>query len=353
MGGRWSIAFQRCDTAAIVGRPELNILGRHAEEQAVGRALIVQCVMVVRGVSFEESSAYPWDPMIKIDVSNAIPRKFGTYLLGVIPGLLFELSLAFGDPHLAQLMIDRAKQIYPFQPYALFILFVVSCLVVGEAFFLASRFADLLIGSVYGFERSFIRATFGSDWLYSAFGRLQGFPPKRNTFIRSLSRVVTWGRKKRFPIEVKPVLDCQRSAATQLLIRRYGINPGKGSRQWINLEWQVWLSIVGKQPSGFLEALLAMRTFLACGLAELSALYISSALRNRYFVAIALVFIASGCVQSLGFAKLRYDPMRYSLNRLASVLAELAETNTAAKKEENVPAKPPSLTIDADAKGED
>jgi hypothetical protein len=74
--------------------------------------------------------------MIKIDVSNAIPKRLGTYLLGIIPGLLFELSLAFGDPHLAHAMIDRAKQIYPFQPYALLLLFVASCLVVGQTFFL-------------------------------------------------------------------------------------------------------------------------------------------------------------------------------------------------------------------------
>jgi hypothetical protein len=76
--------------------------------------------------------------MIKIDVSNVIPKRLGTYLLGIIPGLLFELSIAFGDPHLARQMIDRAKQIYPFQPYGLLILFVASCLVVGQTFFALS-----------------------------------------------------------------------------------------------------------------------------------------------------------------------------------------------------------------------
>src|SRR5579872_5182960 len=126
--------------------------------------------------------------MVKIDVSNAIPKRLGTYLAGIIPGLVFELSLAFGDPHLANLTIDRAKQVYPFQPYALLILFVASSLVVGQTFFLLAWFADLLIGSVYGFKWYFIRATFGSNWLYLAVGRLRGLPPKRNIFVRSLSR---------------------------------------------------------------------------------------------------------------------------------------------------------------------
>jgi len=287
--------------------------------------------------------------MIKIDVSNAIPKRLGVYLLGIIPGLLFELSIAFGDPHLAKLMIDRAGQIYPFKPYALLILFVGSCLVVGQTFFLLSWFVDLLINFAYGFTRYLIRATFGSDWLYRVFGKLQGIPPKRNIVVKSLSRMVMWGRKKRFPFEIRPVLKCQRLAATQLLVRRFGIDPSKGPWDWVDLEWQVWLSVLGKQPPVFREAFLTMRTFLGCGLAEISALYISPALRNRYFVAISVVFIISGCFQSLDFAKRRHEPMRSSLARLVSVLVELAETNTATKKkEENGPDKGSHLAINAE-----
>jgi hypothetical protein len=37
--------------------------------------------------------------MIKIDATNVIPKRLGTYLLGVIPGLVFELSVAFGEPN--------------------------------------------------------------------------------------------------------------------------------------------------------------------------------------------------------------------------------------------------------------
>jgi len=38
--------------------------------------------------------------MIKIDVSNVIPKRLGTYLLGIIPGCVFELSIPYADPHL-------------------------------------------------------------------------------------------------------------------------------------------------------------------------------------------------------------------------------------------------------------
>jgi hypothetical protein len=65
---------------------------------------------------------------------------------------------------------------------------------------------------------------------------------------------------------------------------------------------------------------------------------------------LAVVFIASGCAQSLSLAKLMHDPMRGSLTRLRAVLVELAETNTAAKPEERGQDKPSNLTINADAK---
>jgi hypothetical protein len=34
-----------------------------------------------------------------------------------------------------------------------------------------------------------------------------------------------WARQKKVPFEIRPVLKCQRMAATQLLKRKYGITP--------------------------------------------------------------------------------------------------------------------------------
>ncbi len=76
--------------------------------------------------------------MIKLNIPNPIPRRLAIYLLGIIPGTLFHLSVAFGDPALAHRMIKRTKQVYPFEPYALFVLFLFSCLVIGQTFFFLS-----------------------------------------------------------------------------------------------------------------------------------------------------------------------------------------------------------------------
>ncbi len=232
--------------------------------------------------------------MIKIDASNVIPKRLGTYLLGSIPGLVFELSVAYADPLLAHQMIERARQVYLFQGYALLVLFLVSCLIVGQTFFLLAWFFDWFIDFLYRVQRySLLHLTLGSDWLYKAVGRLQGIPPKRN--VRHLWRIVMWARMKKVPFETRPVLKCQRMAATRLLKRKYGVTPSKGQWDWVDQEWQAWLAVLGKAPTGFREAFLTMRTFLGTGFAELVAMYVEPALRNWYFGTMTGTLLLAGC----------------------------------------------------------
>lgn len=266
--------------------------------------------------------------MIKIDISNAIPKGIGVFLLAIIPGFLFEVSIAFGDPTRAHQFVDRAKQIYDLPSYVLFVLFIAVAFFIGHIFWALAWFADLFIAFLYRLKLSFIPATLGSEWLYRAFARLQGFPPKQNLFVRSLSRMVMWGRGKKFPFNIRPVLHCQRVAAKQLLMRRYGLSPSKGPGPLVDLEWQAWLSVMPKPSKRYQTALLSARTFLGCALAAIAASYITPALRNRRFLVATAVLIISGAYQSWSFARLTYEPMRSNLSRLAWILAELAEIKT-------------------------
>jgi hypothetical protein len=287
--------------------------------------------------------------MIKIDASSVIPKRLGTYLLGLVPGVVFELTAAFGNPPLAHEMIERVKQVYPFQPYTLLLLFLVSCLVVGQTFFLLAWFADWLLDFLYGALRRLVfRLTLGSDWLYRAAARLQGMPPKRN--IRHLWRIIMWARQKRFPFELRPVLKCQRMAATQLLERKYGVTPSKGQWEWVDQEWQAWLAVLGKAPVGFRESRLTLRTFLGCGFAELAVLNIAPALRNRYFAAMSAALLLGGTLQSLSLAKRRWEPMWAGFTRLLLLMEELAETGAASPEKKKHPSTELSLAVGIDKK---
>jgi hypothetical protein len=159
-----------------------------------------------------------------------------------------------------------------------------------------------------------------------------------------------WGRKKRFPFEIRPILKCQRLTAKELLARRYGIRPSEGPSEWVDLEWQVWLSVLWKPLPVSRQAVLTVRTLLGCGLAAFSALYISPVLRNRYFIVFAVTFVASGCFQLVEVSRWRYEPMRNSLSRLASMLTELAEVNAATRKDHDGSEGGASLTLSADTK---
>ena len=119
--------------------------------------------------------------MIKIDVSRAIPPRLGTYLLGIIPGMFFEVSVAIGDPHLAASVVSRVREIYPFGPYALIVLFLASCLLAGRVF-RRCWISDLLIAphlrcgdTQYGGRLGLMA--------FRRFAKLRGIPPEQNTFI--------------------------------------------------------------------------------------------------------------------------------------------------------------------------
>jgi hypothetical protein len=157
-----------------------------------------------------------------------------------------------------------------------------------------------------------------------------------------------WARKKKIPFEIRPVLKCQRMAATELLKWKYRVTPSKGQWEWVDQEWQAWLAVLGKAPVGFRETFLTMRVFLGCGLAELAAMYIVLGLRNRYFVVMTGVLLAAGCFQSLSLARRRDEPIRSSLTRLLLVMEELAETSTASSKKEKSASSSPGVTISDD-----
>ena len=283
--------------------------------------------------------------MIKIDVSRAIPPRLGTYLLGIIPGMFFEVSVAIGDPHLAASVVSRVREIYPFGPYALIVLFLASCLLVGQGFFIAAWISDLLITSAFALWRYAIRSTFGSQWLYRRFAKLQGIPPKQNTFIHLLSRVIFWAREREFSIEARPVLKCLHVAVRRLLKVRYGIDRKYGG-QLDDGEWGVWYSVLGKPLKVFQETLMVSRTFLGCGLAGFTALYALPVLRRRYFLALCVIFAFAGCFASVDLARWRFDPVRRSMARLRSVLLELSEASPTTEKTNSDSEKGLSAAID-------
>jgi hypothetical protein len=284
--------------------------------------------------------------MLKIDISKAISPRFGTYLLGIIPGLFFESSIALGQPHLLSWLISRVREIYPFGPYTLLAISLASALFIGQGFFLLAWIVDLLIVAAVVLWRYAIKITLGSGWLYHRFGKLQGTPPKQNVFIRALGRAVFWGRQRTFSFEARPILNCLYIATKQLLKTQYGIDRPFGHYSHDASELQIWSSVLGKPLKDFGEASMVARTFLGSGLAGLTALYALPSLRVWYFLALSLVFTFAGLFTSVNLAWWRFSPVQSSLARLRSVLLELSEQKNTTEKTAKA-GEEPSATLSA------
>lgn len=244
--------------------------------------------------------------MIKIDLSKAVHPRFALYLLGLIPGLFFQLSISVGNPHFVVSVMDRLREIYPFGPYALLTLFIASSLFVGSGFFLAAWIVQRLVFLGVGLWRFVIRATFGSQWLYRRFSKLQGNPPKQTVFIRLLSKLIFWARLREFPASARPVLECLHIATKQLLNKGYGIELTGHTQNGDN--WSVWYSVLGYPVKWVQEGILTSRTCLGCGLAGFTALYASPALRERYFIALCSAFALPSLLVSFDLAFWNFDP---------------------------------------------
>ena len=133
---------------------------------------------------------------------------------------------------------------------------------------------------------------------------------------------------------VRPVLICQRTAALQLLRRKYSVSPRRDPSPSVDQEWQAWVAVLGKAPPGLRESFFVMRVTLACGLAELTALYLCPNLLNRFFGTMCSTLLLAGAIQTISFARHRNEPIRQALTRLASIVQELAELSPPAVAKE-------------------
>jgi hypothetical protein len=162
-------------------------------------------------------------------------------------------------------------------------------------------------------------------------------------------RIIMWARQKRFAFQIRPVLRCQHMAARQILIRKYGVTPMNGTLGGDEAEqWQAWLTVLGKTPVGLREAFLVTRTFLSCGLAEITALFLEPTLRNSYFIAISGVLLTAGFFQSVSLIRRQREPLRQSLTHLRFLMEELAEMSPASTKEEKGARTGSGVTVSAD-----
>lgn len=274
--------------------------------------------------------------MIKLDFGKAIPPQLAVYLLGIIPGAFFEVSVAIGNPALAASVVSKLQNVYPIGHYSVLFLFLASSLFIGEAFLILAWFVDMLVAVAFTSWHYLIKFTLGSQWLYKRFCKWQGLPSANTKWsIRMAGRVIMWARipESNSP-QVQATSECVRIATKQLLMKRYGINLDDRRNWGLNSDWNPWYSALGKPLKAVKEASRNSRVFMGCTFAGLAAVRFAPALRGASFATLLTVFAVAGVYISIDLARWRSDTGRFAMERLVSILLELAAVTAQEKQEE-------------------
>ena len=279
------------------------------------------------------------EKMISLDLSKTPSVRLFVYLLALFPGLFFLLSVALGDPELARTAIKEIEGIHPTPSYVLLVLLLGCGLAIGEAFVLVAWIVQMVLANLYRASRAACRTVFrkslGGPKVYSWFGNFQGMPPKQTRLVRFVGKMIFLARatgKSPSQDEIS-VRFCLSAATEKLLEKRYGIDPHRATGP-TGREWAVWNDALGKPIKNVRETLNASRIVLACGLAGFLALAMVEALRQRYYIAMCLVFAFSGLWNAGYYFFLFRNPAARDFLRLQSVLLELQDVS------ETSPAEP-------------
>lgn len=277
--------------------------------------------------------------MISIDLSKAPSLRILLYLLALLPGVFFLSSVAFAAPQLAKVAIENIKGVYPFAPYALFLIFLGMGFVVGQAFIVLSWLTETILFALYRLPRASFRNVFGGNALYRWFGKHQGMPPRRDFATRAIGKLIFLARGTQVDSsDAQAMRWCLMAATEKLLERRYGIGKQRASGG-NGGEWYIWASNLGKPQKFLVESRNAGRVMLACGLAGFMALFLAPRLVERYYISLCSLFAFSGLWTAGWFFFAQRNPVRRDALQLRSVLLELQDCSPSRPKTDTTQAE--------------
>lgn len=264
--------------------------------------------------------------MISVDLRRAIPHKAFVYLVALIPGVFFGVSVLFANPGLARQLIAKTQEALSPDRYLLLVVFLFLASVVGNAllvfasliqFALRRGYASLVVPT-----RDFLRREL---WLPVL---------RRLTHVRS--GVPTWIQRQlmhslrpyidRLQIQVNRVLVGEPLAATvwldvltkQLLLKRCGLSGDKLPAA----SFDPLFAAFAKPTPRDLRGDLIMMATEATGWGGMVARTFAPALHARWYTTFAAFLIFAGLVHDFYVAKRLSDPEVAGILYLRDILSE-------------------------------
>jgi hypothetical protein len=247
--------------------------------------------------------------MIQLDITRLLPRPAFKYLLGLIPGIFFEISLVSVRPAAFRTLAGQAGLGYwTSLGVATFVAFIV-----GTSGMLVVWILQACIGYLHGRSKrlwaKFLTRLFtqrklppSPSWVTS--GRWLSRAFQRATFPRGLSEAQrTWHR-----------------AARRLLQEHYGIEPPDIQTQ---ADWGVWYWALGSANFPELRGAGFFSAMHATGWCGLAALRLEPALRTKSYVGLSLFLIFCGLVHAWSVSRWWHNPVQVATSKVRGLLAEI------------------------------
>jgi hypothetical protein len=221
-------------------------------------------------------------------VSSVVPPRAYVFMVALLPGLFFELSILLADPALVCDLVARARDGLGLGHYEILGLSLVIAYVIGNALILLVTLIQRLLAYPYK-----LRA-----WVWE---ELCAWP--LSPLVVWLGRKQWWGRRQRFRdfsmyvqerASGMPADEGARKLwaiiGKRLLREKYGVEPKDlGQEEWNALYWTLGtLTITDVRGS------MTMIVFEATGWAGLAATLFAHQLWNRYYVGLSALLILAG-----------------------------------------------------------
>jgi hypothetical protein len=249
-------------------------------------------------------------------ISSVVPPRAYIFMVAVLPGLFFEISILLANPALFCELIARARDGFGLSHYETLGLSLALAFVIGNAFILLVTLIQRLLGYLYRLLASLWQELCAwpllplTDWLQK-----KRWWAKR----RWLTRLFIHVRSRHLPF---PMDEGARRlwaiVARRLLREKYGIHPKDLGQE----EWNALYAALGTLTITDIRGSMTMIVSEATGWCGLAATLFALQLRNRYYVAFSVLLILSGMLHDWHVAGGLNNPQYLAVLKIRSLLRE-------------------------------
>src|SRR6267154_5072602 len=255
-------------------------------------------------------------------VSGVIPPHLYVFLVALVPGLFFELSILLANPSLFCELFARGQDGSGMGRYAIWGVVLFFAFVIGNAFILLVTLIQRLLGYLYGLW-AWVREEL-CIWPLSPIMAWLGKKPwffRRRRFREFADHIQLLASGTPLDVGARKLWSI---VARRLLKERYGIGADNLGQE----EWNALYQTLGTLRIEDVRGSMTMIVSEATGWCGIAATWFAPTLRNRYYVAFCALLIVAGLLHDWYVAAGLNNPLFLGFLKVRALLREFQNTTT-------------------------